>query len=989
METWSKLPLRNFSSGVAGRLAILVWAALVVIGAVIWLMPAPELRPLISAGQWSNLGGFTETRERPNSLPASIVSAPDFATWRSWSPETNSTPGEIETESFQTDSPTIGIPLLGYPAAPGIDVRLENLTTGEAISVAYGNVHEWWQAYLVSLPPSWRGQPLRLVASSTTSAAYVGIGTPYASPRSAQWLFSLPSLVFVHAGCVLFVLCGTGPLPHLIRRRSRCPLPLARLLALALLGLVAFFLYYFFPGWAPWICLALFGSGCVIEFLRVRQILRRPGRLLPASTGILLWGVISLASVLLLHGQQTNSLNYAANYRFSPASWSTDNQIPIELARLLREGDRLAGWDFGTWLVSDRPPVLAGIIASSYSSPIYAFARGHRQLVPLIAQTLAACVLSLWVWPTWHWLRRRRFDRRSAITALLLLAATPFVFFNTVYVWPKLLSGALALTGWILLASGPRPSIAATILGGLAFGLALMAHGGIAFGLLAMGLVWCALRLRTQFALLPVWAGTALLVVLPWIAWTHTYDPPGNALTKLAFAGTLGLDSPEKGVIATVMDAYRQDNWDSWIGRRVTALNSLLGTEHPITRHMAWPEPGNRIRFLQFFHLLPALGTLAIGLVLLPFSRTRTGRKPDLLSPLVGLLIAALGLLVQIVLMWDHHVVHHYSYSTILILHLVAVMALWQLPRAYRLAIIASSMATFLYFWVLDPAIAFGGIRPSTFGGAVLLWGSFGLFPFLSRATRNPLSPEGSPAVRPAAPLVRNTTGYCTTCPGDSTFQAHDAWLRDSYLCTRCGSIPRERALMWCLDHYFPNWASMRIHESSPVMRGASARIARECPAYLASQYFPEVALGGEKSGVRCENLESLTFPDESIDLHVSQDVLEHVLDPGAVFREVARTLRPGGAHVFTTPLVEKAAPSQVCVSRSPDGGIIHHREPEYHGNPISEQGSLVTRRWGYDITDFIARESGLHTTIVYLQVPTLGIEAEYIEVLISRKPRS
>jgi ubiquinone/menaquinone biosynthesis C-methylase UbiE len=44
-----------------------------------------------------------------------------------------------------------------------------------------------------------------------------------------------------------------------------------------------------------------------------------------------------------------------------------------------------------------------------------------------------------------------------------------------------------------------------------------------------------------------------------------------------------------------------------------------------------------------------------------------------------------------------------------------------------------------------------------------------------------------------------------------------------------------------------------------------------------------------------------LMFENESIDLHVMQDVFEHLFTPSAAFREIARTLRAGGAHVFTT----------------------------------------------------------------------------------------
>jgi hypothetical protein len=60
--------------------------------------------------------------------------------------------------------------------------------------------------------------------------------------------------------------------------------------------------------------------------------------------------------------------------------------------------------------------------------------------------------------------------------------------------------------------------------------------------------------------------------------------------------------------------------------------------------------------------------------------------------------------------------------------------------------------------------------------------------------------------------------------------------------------------------------------------------------------------------------------------------------------------------------------------------------EPEYHGNPISSEGSLVTVNSGYDITNSVFETSGLFTEIVFLDILDYGIRAEYIEVLITRK---
>jgi hypothetical protein len=235
-------------------------------------------------------------------------------------------------------------------------------------------------------------------------------------------------------------------------------------------------------------------------------------------------------------------------------------------------------------------------------------------------------------------------------------------------------------------------------------------------------------------------------------------------------------------------------------------------------------------------------------------------------------------------------------------------------------------------------------------------------------------------------PILKNS-GYCPTCAQDVTFIARDPWLRDHYRCSRCGSIPRERALMATIEEYFPGWRSMSIHESSPGNRGASRRLSSECAQYIPSQFFPDKKPGSIVGKFRCENLEALTFDDESVDMHVSQDVLEHVFHPSKVFREIARTLKPGGAHIFTVPIVNKHNPSRRRARVNDDGQISHLYPPVYHGNPISNEGSLVTVDWGYDICRHVFESCGLFTHLVYIDDLSRGIRAEYIEVLITFKP--
>jgi len=236
------------------------------------------------------------------------------------------------------------------------------------------------------------------------------------------------------------------------------------------------------------------------------------------------------------------------------------------------------------------------------------------------------------------------------------------------------------------------------------------------------------------------------------------------------------------------------------------------------------------------------------------------------------------------------------------------------------------------------------------------------------------------------AETIKNQ-GYCYTCDRQVEFASQNTWLRDWYKCSNCGSIPRERSLMYCIEKFYPQWRNLSIHESSPGNRGASIKLKSNCPNYQASQYFTGFPLGKtHSSGWRNEDLENQTFADESFDLVITQDVMEHIFNPEKAFSEIARTLKPGGAHIFTVPIVNKEKPSRVRATLKANGEINYLEAAQYHGNPVSPEGSLVTRDWGYDICDFILKHSGLYTTLVYIDDLSLGIRAEYIEILISRK---
>lgn len=234
--------------------------------------------------------------------------------------------------------------------------------------------------------------------------------------------------------------------------------------------------------------------------------------------------------------------------------------------------------------------------------------------------------------------------------------------------------------------------------------------------------------------------------------------------------------------------------------------------------------------------------------------------------------------------------------------------------------------------------------------------------------------------------FLRNK-GYCICCDRETIFRSEDAWLRDHYLCQKCGSLPRERALMKTVDSFYPQWRKMSIHESSPVERGASQKLKRECKHYVASQFWPDRPTGVQYNGVYNINLEQQSFEDNLFDLVVTQDVFEHIYEPRKALSEIGRTLKKGGAHICTIPLVNKDKPTQRW-SELINGEINWLYTPEYHGNPVNPQGAPVSYHYGYDICELVQEwsEGKMRCMMVYMDAIDQGIRAEFIEVLIMRK---
>jgi SAM-dependent methyltransferase len=230
--------------------------------------------------------------------------------------------------------------------------------------------------------------------------------------------------------------------------------------------------------------------------------------------------------------------------------------------------------------------------------------------------------------------------------------------------------------------------------------------------------------------------------------------------------------------------------------------------------------------------------------------------------------------------------------------------------------------------------------------------------------------------------------GFCPCCDTAVLFRTEHEWFRDSLLCPSCGSVVRERALAVVLKEMFPRLGGLSIHESSPAGREFSSRLARDAHQYIASHYFPDQPLGKVVRGFVNQDLERQTFKDETFDIVLTLDVMEHVFHPDKAYSEIYRTLRPGGAYLHTFPILKYQV--EACKPRATlnaDGSIAHLvPEPAYHGNPIDEKGALVTFDYGYDISQQIAGWAPFDVRIIRFWDHTHGVLGEYTEVVVCLK---
>jgi hypothetical protein len=324
------------------------------------------LREVLATGPVYNEGFTVLQRPDLSECTKELNARRELVYWRNWTPDKGVVPGRWESEPFVMRKKVLIVPLVGYPAASGNRVYVECLQGKARIRLAYGNCHEKWSESRAILPSGWRGQPLRIVAECNSATNYLGIGPPLAA-SDIETDMTWAVLIFRHSLIILIFAAILRTLWALVPSslaESSVERSIVAILLLAAIGYANFFVIHHLGieySLVPCCFLAMWGLVLLVRDHGLRLL--NPVRLCVENPG---WGglvILSLMCVLALYLQRTISIGFIANYRFYPAQWSTDNQLPMDLAKALSTGGNIFELGWGQWLVSDRPPLLAGLMA--------------------------------------------------------------------------------------------------------------------------------------------------------------------------------------------------------------------------------------------------------------------------------------------------------------------------------------------------------------------------------------------------------------------------------------------------------------------------------------------------------------------------------------------------------------------------------------------------------------------------------------------------
>lgn len=232
--------------------------------------------------------------------------------------------------------------------------------------------------------------------------------------------------------------------------------------------------------------------------------------------------------------------------------------------------------------------------------------------------------------------------------------------------------------------------------------------------------------------------------------------------------------------------------------------------------------------------------------------------------------------------------------------------------------------------------------------------------------------------------------GKCQVCRKNVNFLVDNLYsagplkinFRERMVCPFCNLNNRQRKIAELILNRIPKDGIIYLTEQITPMYHV---FKTHFDNVIGSEFLGTDLSGGtiNDKGIRHEDVTQLSFETDSMDCVVSCDVLEHVSDIEKALCEIYRVLKKGGQFYATFPMIFNA---EHTVKRA---NLIEDRieflcEPVYHGNPVSNEGSLVFYDYGFDFMDMV-KDSGFKDAYFMpfysIQNGNIGVRSNFIFV--------
>ncbi|HUD06363.1 MAG TPA: hypothetical protein VMR34_00600 [Candidatus Saccharimonadales bacterium] len=425
---------------------------------------------------------------------------------------------------------------------------------------------------------------------------------------------------------------------------------------------------------------------------------------------------LSYYTVLLKNCQipTVSGLDYSNSAYCYLSKLPGDNSLPLIFAQNIEE--RTPKSLVGGWNLVDRPPIQIGVGLGvlQLSGKLPAITESYQVIATYLQLSWIAAIFGLLI------TLGLRLRDTLLITGTMIF--TGVLFINSIFVWPKLFAGSLALVGCVLLLDFANKNRAKTIISSMIFiVISLLIHDAVIFTILGLAAVLIYIYVKNKISnpkklvkklpLKPIIMGCLISVIIltPWMIYKDR-NSTSDRLTKWEFAGVVVPNN--KPTLSTIINSYESISINTWLKTREINTKTMIVPElnknivngvksfgfsksslrSTLSNFSAWFQVND------FYVLLFTFGFFNLGWIALLFKK-----NPIKLSQLQKHLleVSLIGLVFWVVLIFipGLTIIHVGSYATLLLLF--GLLGTWLARTKVLYALFFIQFLLFNLFWII------------------------------------------------------------------------------------------------------------------------------------------------------------------------------------------------------------------------------------------------------------------------------------------------